>query len=936
MSEQSQSSEEAEELSALEYARTSGLSRNHLTEELGVTELLQLQSQLVDNLLDCSNLRQFNLGPERKVEERLTCSKDVALLLSSVKREEVPQDIDSLVLPMLDTRQHGWPTKVELPLLRSDHEADCKSFASREGFNIKLQDVKLPLEIVNDEKNEGLVWPARFWNMGSEILQRLKMEKQSVPKERMMFISTCLKNDWSNDDAKALWDREQKYKRNTALDPVTPPLSPAFKPLQQPYEPSSSDSAYQLPILSDPESPTKQELKAIEKIIFEKDIPTPLRRAKTIRPSEQPSSDTMVDDSILKLCDIYTPLASLENTPPSIEVKRVKREVLIVEEILLPERSGIEAPKSVRFSEIIEELELDSDSRVVSPAYEHNLLEEAFGDALRVANQRAEQEKLIAADTTARVDVPIMDFSKSDPPWKKFEAIQNKVALASLRLKFIREAVGERPLKCVLINHKDLNLKWTPFPTSLAKVAVEEHFEDDQKLHAFLKDLECGEIIDSSSLTWKPVGMMILKDNEDDDEIEQGIFQHDTPRDLSFLVRKRKMELQVDAAREPALKKLTPAAQQMPPARYSPTGVQKLPGSIQEQLSYGDSLEKPGLLLGGAFSAENCLDNYLELRGSKKAKLTNSNYFSTKSDSTQSVPATQALRSNPPQLGTIQLPIRKSPVAKASPLPAPPLSAASPMASIVVSSTLLKQRTLIKHIERILPALIIVERDFTAHNTTTWLPGSVTRSPVRSPLDSEADIIASPSTGIVITTLQKIKQKPLPGQKAKPAIRDHLEKISGRYEKLIVLVSEGRGDESTIGLDESDCLAYSEFVGFAAGFETSITVILVAGGEETLSKWLASTIVRYCVGGETTLLAEETHWELFLRRAGLNAYAAQAILAELKALDGVDPGSPTKAGQFGLTAFVEMGREQRIARFGPVCGKILMERLSDGIDSRWE
>lgn len=81
------------------------------------------------------------------------------------------------------------------------------------------------------------------------------------------------------------------------------------------------------------------------------------------------------------------------------------------------------------------------------------------------------------------------------------------------------------------------------------------------------------------------------------------------------------------------------------------------------------------------------------------------------------------------------------------------------------------------------------------------------------------------------------------------------------------------------------------------------------------------------------MLLEETHWELFLRRAGLNAFAAQAVLAQLKAPDGVDAGSPSKAGTFGLTAFVEMGREQRVRRFGMMCGVRLMERVSAVVDA---
>jgi hypothetical protein len=187
--------------------------------------------------------------------------------------------------------------------------------------------------------------------------------------------------------------------------------------------------------------------------------------------------------------------------------------------------------------------------------------------------------------------------------------------------------------------------------------------------------------------------------------------------------------------------------------------------------------------------------------------------------------------------------------------------------------------------------------------------------------------------GIIITTLQKIKQKPLPGQKTKPAIRDRLKKVGARYEKLIVLVTEDRQDETTRELDDSDCNAFSEFAGFAQCLETAVNIQFVGGGEVTLAKWLVYAIAQH--RSEEELLPDETHWELFLRRAGLNAFAAQHIIGSFKATDGVDLSSPSKAAHFGLTAFVEMGREQRIARFGPVCGNRLMARVSAVADARW-
>jgi len=693
-----------------------------------------------------------------------------------------------------------------------------------------------------------------------------------------------------------------------------------------------SDPAFQLPILSDASSPTKYVLAALETQIFEQDVPTPLRRTFTTKLPDEASSDTYVADGTVPLGEIYSPLASLDNaeTPPSIQVQRIKREDLKVEEPLTPVMP-LTVPKPVHFSDIVEEMELYPISGLNSPSYENKFIEEAFGEALKTANRRTEQEKLIEADSTARVEVPDMDFSKPDPPWKALAQQRGSDTLLGLQKLTIQELVGrQQPWSSSELVATKLN--WIPFPADLAKAALEEDTRaDDPSWEAFLPDPSEDEVIDSSNLTWKPPGLKIVKDDDDDDdEIEPGKFLKDSVQDLSSLIKKRKMELDQGTKQETeGFKNSTLGMGQVRRSSSNPKV------SIQNGMPIDDTQEQGFGLLGGAFSAVNSIDNYLELRGTKKPKLMDSSYFKPDSRVIQTLPKPQIAQLGREGQTTIQLPIRKSPVEKFVGLPAPTFQASATKTCIIVSSTLLKHRGLIRQLENLLPGLALVERDFSAHNTTTWMPGSVTRSPVKSTLDSEADIIVSPSMGIVITTLQKIKQKPLPGQKKKAAIRERLEQVSIRYEKLAVYVSEGRADETTNGLDGNDCNAYSCFAGFALGLNSSITVQFVGGGEDTLSKWLASTIAQNRVTGESTLLEEETHWELFLRRAGMNAFAAQAVMAELKEPDGVNPLSPSKAGLFGLPAFVDMAVEQRITRFGPLCGRALIERVSAVIDADW-
>lgn len=155
-----------------------------------------------------------------------------------------------------------------------------------------------------------------------------------------------------------------------------------------------------------------------------------------------------------------------------------------------------------------------------------------------------------------------------------------------------------------------------------------------------------------------------------------------------------------------------------------------------------------------------------------------------------------------------------------------------------------------------------------------------------------------------------------------------------RYERLVILVSEGSTTETTYGLDANDCEALSEFIGFTCGLECTVLVQIIGGGEETFAKWIASITMQDYTPCD--LLDDETHWEVFLRRAGMNVIAAQSVIAALKAPAGVDPLSPSKAGFFGLTAFVEMGREKRIARFGQVCGARVMERVCAAVDAVWK
>jgi hypothetical protein len=664
--------------------------------------------------------------------------------------------------------------------------------------------------------------------------------------------------------------------------------------------------------------------------MFQQDIPTPFRNTL---------SDHGAVCSALSIGDEFISMAEVHSSSSITEKQLIRQETLKLEGPLTPPMP-VPIPKSVHFSDFVEEMLLNSSSSPPSGPFSKSYIEEACGDADKTVAQQIEQETLLAADAVGRVEVPMMDFCLPEPPWKKVRDVIRPETALSMQRAIIKEATRGAPPLWLGQKHAQTKLKWNPFTHGLAKVALNETFPEDGYTSQFLLK-EDDQIIDTSTLTWKPPGLKILRDG-DDEEIEPGSFQNNTSRDILLLAKKRRLKLErakVGILGKDSTNTTEAALLSLSYSTTTPcerTFALKSDGFMSVAHPSQNEQTNPhefGLLMGDEFSAGNALDNFLELRGAKKQKLTGSPHFTNarKQDLAQGQTAHADTKNDPAK----QLSEFPSPVKSSSSLPVPEYHAPTAPISIIISSTLLKNRPLIKQIESYLPCAKLIERDFTAHNTVASLPNSVTQSPISSPLDSEADLIVSPTTGIILTTLQKLNQKTLPGHTTKPAIRDRLEKVSSKYEKLVVLVSEQRADESTNGLNENDCNSFSEFVGFTSGLVAIVLVQFVGGGERNLVKWLMNSVVQYAAT-EHDLLEEETHWELFLRRAGMNAFAAQSISAALKSPRGFDLQRHGQDDQSGMAAFVQMARQQRIEIFGETCGKGLLERVSYCLDARWE
>ena len=203
--------DEEDEISPVEYARRNGLSRNYLQTPYLVSKL-DLFGECTDKIIDDRHLPQFELKAIVHTEERLSISKDAAVLMPSVSCEGSSEWIDSILLRMIDTRKCK-KSKLELPLLKSDHETDCKTFAQRDGFEIKLQNVVLPLEMVDENDSGGLGFSTSTRNKGAELLQEIMKEKLEVTRDTLLYLQETLKIDRTADDDKNIWGAVHKYKR---------------------------------------------------------------------------------------------------------------------------------------------------------------------------------------------------------------------------------------------------------------------------------------------------------------------------------------------------------------------------------------------------------------------------------------------------------------------------------------------------------------------------------------------------------------------------------------------------------------------------------------------------------------------------------------------------------------------------------------------------
>jgi hypothetical protein len=471
------------------------------------------------------------------------------------------------------------------------------------------------------------------------------------------------------------------------------------------------------------------------------------------------------------------------------------------------------------------------------------------------ADQMAAQENLNSKRSSLRLPVPLVDRSPPVLPWEKYgraKSVERFESELDAQKRLIRDvfdthlaAVKEWPgAKAV-----ERRLVWRPFPREFAAVGVDEKMEDTGYLLALLQALRSDEPTIRESNLQMPERLRILDPRDDeDDEISFAHFD-DEEMDVDYVLRK-------GAISGP------PAQSRWNPSPPSKIGAKRATESLEAP---GAKRYKPEVDI---FSASSLLQRFFALKGVIIAPSADKAQPGLQDD-----PADQrrAKVTRPPQI--------KNVLPRAPPLP--PLPPDKPPRVVIASTDLLTtKRPLLQALQALYPSLTLLERDF-----STLVP---TPDYLRSPLTTsgtapdhvlaEADLILSPTTGLVLTTLQKISQLPLPGRGQKhdlPPFHARLRALSGRYPRLTVLVSQGiapppgilsasvlaaRGnpaepraaaveekddggddDDDDVPISASATRALARLLGAAARCAPAslVAVQLVPGGDAALARWAA-------------------------------------------------------------------------------------------------
>lgn len=600
------------------------------------------------------------------------------------------------------------------------------------------------------------------------------------------------------------------------------------------------------------------------------------------------SSDSMLLDDV-DVDDIHALLDAQDQQAtsphfskriPSILQSKRKADELRVEGPLTPEilsDSPMEKLKSVTFSNMIQVGGSLQPWSGDSPSSEsHSASEELTREIEQIAKEadrKVENEKLTGADTMSRVPIPLIDFTLPVTPWDEFSKRRDEKRLPYIteleaQMRFL-QLVKRDDLKSATAwrgGAPDRDLSWGWFASPCSTIKLNEKVHGETEFEKVQVELKIGSVATSANEVWKKDGLRVLDEEEDEDDDELEVAEFEERNDVEALIRKRKLELQEheDLLEEQRKRRQASAASAASAAvrkgRYGVPHQQALPAqpqdlrrarktppasrlqqpiALQPQSRQGEKHgNAPTELMFSGFSASTALHKFMETQG-KAIKAVKS---TAEAQRAVTPPAQTVSALNSVLSAELIPPVEQEPGALPTHLAQRRRETSLPFnlppSSFIVSSSLLQRRPFLKQIEPLHPKADLIYRDYNLPHSTA----------------AEADIILSPSTGILLTTLQQIKQAPLPGQAARSPVKERIAALQERYERLVVLVSEGLREDSEFARPEDtrDKDTLRDLEVFAAMLEGEVLVTFVRGGEQTLARGVVERMAEYGLphGGE--------------------------------------------------------------------------------------
>lgn len=468
--------------------------------------------------------------------------------------------------------------------------------------------------------------------------------------------------------------------------------------------------------------------------------------------------------------------------------RRVKRMLsLKVSSPLLPreEDEGEEPPakkaRMVCFSDELETVipQLSDDDLMDQDV----VFEEIFGaivpgsqSARNAMQQPASDKELLDIDTTLRIPVLAIEAISATPPWSVYAATEGDTHIQGSQHRLIQDTcdgLSRSEVKWSMSSKAEQALQWLPFPHHLGKPKLEGDF-DDGSLARFLTELNLDGEVDLERLTWKPDGLRLLDVDEfEDDELDVAEFESD--------VDSANTETPMLPGASSLSEQVTTLPRVIPHGLNAPLAPKDNRIDTQEWSSMDSLLQSRKMRLrAGAKSArsDTGLDMFAKVHGLKYANVpakvhaTPSNAQKTESSNRNTTVA--SINLDQAQDATCEVEI-----------PLPEIQASAGPLQVIMSHTWMQNYQFVRRLEKLLPNIDMIERDFTFSSS-----GADPRKSSHASADLEADMTISPGTGVMFTNLQKLKQKPLPGQNGSFGMREQVAVIATRYERLIVLVGD--------------------------------------------------------------------------------------------------------------------------------------------------